>query len=127
MDTRTSLLASSLDPLAFDLLLTLLERERAEKELVASVEGPGQPTVHKKLKKLAEIGLIYQASAGRGAIWRVAAPTETAKLLAAMIALGDALEGRDRQKRSQAKARLAAVGGGRSRLRLVDGKRSNRR
>jgi DNA-binding IclR family transcriptional regulator len=109
MDDRTSLLAAALDSLALELLLTLLEKAGSEKELVAALGGPTQPTVHKKLKRLEEIGLIRQTPAGRGAPWHVTARVETADLLRAMLGLADVLEDLAQEERSEAKARLTAA------------------
>lgn len=112
MDVRTSQLLRALDPLAVDVLLCLHRKELSEKALVEGMGGPHQPTVHKKLKRLADAGLVRQPgdAAGRGAAWVVAAPDETADLLAALLALANALDDADRRQRERTRARLLAAG-----------------
>jgi hypothetical protein len=108
MDTRTAQLLRALDPLAADLLLDLLVRPAAEKELIQSFEGIPQPTAHIKLRRLKETGLIQQQPnvLGRGQPWSVAHPTETTDLLDALFTLADAVESSDRRLRKGARRKL---------------------
>jgi hypothetical protein len=109
MDVRTSQLLKVVDAVAADLLLILLERDLSEKELVRAADGLLQPTVHKKLGRLAEAGVIKQGAyaPGRGSPWRVIAPREVAGFLTALFGLADALDEADASERAQARGRIA--------------------
>lgn len=121
MDNRTSQLLRALDPLSVDLLLILLEKELSEKALLLEIDGSQQPTVHKKLARLADVGLIRPAdqSRARGFPWTAAAPRETADLLAALLALSDALDEADRRQRARDKGHLNRAVGRNPDLHLV--------
>jgi DNA-binding HxlR family transcriptional regulator len=101
MDVRTSQLLRALDPLAADVILHLLTNKSSEKELVEAIDGALQPTVHKKLRRLSEIGVVRQNidASGRGSPWILTAPREVAGLLAALISLAEALDRVDRCER----------------------------
>jgi DNA-binding transcriptional ArsR family regulator len=109
MDVRTSQLLKVVDAAAAELLLILLERDLSEKELVGVADGLPQPTVHKKLGRLAEAGVIKQGAyaPGRGSPWSVVAPKEVASFLAALFGLADALDQADASERAQARGRIA--------------------
>lgn len=121
MDNRTSQLLRALDPLSVDLLLILLEQELSEKGLLLELDGARQPTVHKKLARLADVGLIQPAdqSHGRGGPWTVTTPREAAGLLTAMLALSDALDEADKRQRARDKGRLNNAAGQNPDLHLV--------
>lgn len=111
MDVRTSQLLRVLDPLATDLLLSLLEKDASEKELVRTIDGALQPNVHKKLKRLADAGVVQQKAdaGGRGSPWTITAPDEVRDFLVALISLTESLDQADRQRRAQTRERLATA------------------
>jgi hypothetical protein len=121
MDNRTSQLLGALDPLSADLLLILLEKGLSEKGLLLEVDGGQQSTVHKKLARLADVGLIRPTdqSRARGVPWIVAAPKETTDLLTALLALSDALDEADKRQRARDKGRLNRAVSQNPDLRLV--------
>lgn len=120
MDIRTSQVLAALDPLAVDLLLNLLSSPASEMGLIEATPGATQPTVHRKLRRLAEAGIISQAedASGRGQPWRISTPTELKVLLQALFDLVDALDDQNRKERAAARQRLGV--GRQRRLRLVD-------
>lgn len=92
MDVRTSELLRGLDPASMDLLSLLVEKPRSEKGLLESLPEVPQPTAHKKLARLEQIGLIHrQGGRERGLPWSVKAPKETVHFLRALLDLADAL------------------------------------
>jgi DNA-binding MarR family transcriptional regulator len=128
MDTRTAQILRALDPLTVDLLLELVQRPSAEKALVQAVEHGTQPTIHNKLRRLGEIGLIKRRSdaSTRGRPWTVTQPEKTLDLLNALLALADAVEAADRTERAQIREKLARPQQDGPALRLVRGRGERR-
>jgi len=108
MDSRTTQLLKALDGDAFDLLVEILARPGTEKELVERAGTLLQPTVHKKLDRLAQAGLIRKdkGAGGRGQPWEMVAPEATETCVRALLDLADALETADREARGDVRGRL---------------------
>jgi predicted transcriptional regulator len=121
MDTRTTLVLKALDGTAIELLAALIEAPATEKALLAALPEVTQSNAHKKLDRLADSGIIYRESGEttRGHPWMVVAPEVTADALDAILALADALDVADRQRRDRVRKQIAKVG--RSTLRVVEG------
>lgn len=111
MDIRTSQVLTAIDPLAVDLLLNLLPNPVSEMELIEATEGATQPTGHRKLRRLADAGIVFQpeGAKGRGRPWAISAPLETAALLEALFSLADTLESSDRGRRDTAREKLRST------------------
>ena len=109
MDSRTNQLLRALDPASVDLLVLLARRSLSEKELVAASGGLNQPMVHKKLRRLVEVGLVRQSGvgAGRGRPWSLSVPQPTSDFLLAVLGLTDAVESVDNQDRRELRKSLS--------------------
>jgi DNA-binding transcriptional ArsR family regulator len=108
MDTRTTNLLRALDGTSLEILAALLENPLSEKSLVRVVKDATQPTIHKKLQKLEEVGLIKRPpfEGKRGLPWSVVAPQASANLLRAVLLLSEALDSADQQVRQGLLKRL---------------------
>jgi DNA-binding MarR family transcriptional regulator len=121
MDVRTSQILEALDPLGADLLLRLLQRPIAEKDLLRLVEHATQPTGHRRLRRLAKAGLIRRGGGphARGRPWILVAPRETESVLTALLDLADRLEESDQVDRLTAREVLPGFDP-RRKLRVLD-------
>ena len=109
MDIRTSQVLTALDPLSVDLMLILLEAPLPETELIGKAAGATQPTGHRKMRRLANAGVVVQKDpAGRGQAWYVSAPAEVEAFIGALFDLVDALEQRAHKDRQESRRKLGA-------------------
>jgi DNA-binding HxlR family transcriptional regulator len=109
MDARTANLLEALDPIAVELLTTLLASPATETDLVKSISGATQPTIHRRLTRLAKAGLVaHEPGMARapGRLWSLLHTQETEQLVTTLLALSDAIEDRDRAERDQTRRRL---------------------
>jgi DNA-binding transcriptional ArsR family regulator len=106
MDLRTTQILAALDSPSADLLVELAHESLSEKELLERLPGLKQPSAHKKLARLEEVGLIRQARRGRKVPWELVAPEPTVQLLRSLLRLSDALDTKDRQLRSALQTRF---------------------
>lgn len=109
MDGRTAQFLQALDGVGADLLVELLSGPRRESELTAALSRADQSTVNRRLHALQEAVLLSQ-EAGRhrapGREWQLNHAGETEGLLAALLALMDAVATRDHEERAEVRARL---------------------
>ena len=80
MDARTANLLEALDPIAVELLTTLLAGPATETDLVKSISGATQPTIHRRLTRLAKAGLVAHEpgmAPGPGRLWSLLHTQET--------------------------------------------------
>lgn len=117
MDSRTTQVLRSLDPVSADILAALCGQSLPEKRLVEQLPDIPQPTLHKKLGRLAEADLIKRPAGSRGQPWEVRAAGETKALLDALLALSDRLDELGRSERSLMRKQLR--GGAAQHLRSV--------
>lgn len=104
MDLRTNQLLSALDAPSVEILLALLKQSLPESDLLARIPDLKQSQVNKKLKRLAEVGLIRRpGSTRRGGQWEISAREPTRDLLSALLALSEALDSEDRSRRDVAR------------------------
>lgn len=116
MDLRTTQVLAVLDALAVEVLLQLLDAPCSEKRLLELLPDLKQPSLHKKLTRMKQAGLIHRPGMakvkGRGVEWHVASPEPTARAIAALLSLGEALDDRDRQQRKTIRRQLERKGAG---------------
>jgi DNA-binding HxlR family transcriptional regulator len=109
MDDRTARLIDGLDSVGVALLVELSDKDATERDLMAAVGAPSQPTANRHLARLRRLRLIAREP-GRahapGRLWTLVHPDETAALLAALFSLSEAVDARDRDRRRQAQRRL---------------------
>lgn len=120
MDNRTTNLMRALDGTGLEILAALVEGPMSEKTLVGHVRSATQPTIHKKLQKLANVGLVKRppTTGKRGLPWSVVAPQESTALLRAILLLSEALDSADQQVRQGLLQRLEETS--RPALRVVE-------
>src|ERR1700733_11054288 len=109
MDDRTTRVLEALDPVGIELLLELLADPATEASLADSI-GATQPTVNRRLTRLANAGLISQKAAKPhtpGLQWGINHPEPTDAVLQRMFALSDAIEKAGHRQRESTKRRLA--------------------
>jgi DNA-binding HxlR family transcriptional regulator len=109
MDARTANLLEALDPIAVELLTTLLASPATETDLVKSISGATQPTIHRRLTRLAKAGLVaHEPGMARapGRLWSLLHTQEIERLVTTLLALSDAIEDRDRAERDQTRRHL---------------------
>lgn len=109
MDDRTTRLLDALDPMGVEVLLELLAGAATEAGLVEAIEDATQPTINRRLGRLADAGLVSH-EAGKphtpGLQWSVNHPQETDTLLQRMLDLVDTVDSASREQREAAKQRL---------------------
>lgn len=110
---------AALDPIAVDLLLNLLPTPLTEMDLIETTAGVTQPTGHRRVRQLADAGIVSQHvdATGRGQPWAISTPSELEALLNALFDLVDALENKDRQERASGRGIMRR--GRRGRLQLA--------
>lgn len=120
MDRRTANLLDSLTHPGAAVLAALLAGDATEAELATQVDAP-QPTVHRRLHRLEELGLVTRPPGAWRAPnrpYRIAVPDQVGALLLAAAAASQALAA------AEDRARAAMVEGlskpPRSRLRRVE-------
>jgi DNA-binding HxlR family transcriptional regulator len=116
MDLRTANLLDALDPLSVELLIVMLTGSATETDLVKSVAGATQPTVHRRLTRLAKAGLVeHEQGTPRapGRPWSLVHVQETEQLVEALLALSDVAEDRDRAERDETRRDLKRARAGR--------------
>ena len=126
MDRRTAQIVNTLDETGASILLQLLERPATEAELITAVGEPSQPTMHRRLERLEQAGLIEHEpgkTKAPGRRWSVADADETANVLAALLALSKAVEVRDAARREAAARRLRRSRASRIGMRALKGGR----
>lgn len=122
MDDRTRQLAEALDALGVELLNELVSGPVTENALLSALPGTTQPTVNRRLHRLAEAGLVRQEPGKPQAprrLWSVKHRAGVEAFLAAVLDLSTAVDADDRQIREEARARLARLRSGRGRLHAV--------
>jgi DNA-binding HxlR family transcriptional regulator len=116
VDLRTTQVLAVLDALAVEILLLLLDAPRSEKALLELLPDVKQSSLHKKLARMRQVGLIHRPGMtkvkGRGVEWQVASPETTAPAIAALLNLGETLDDRDREQRGEIRRRLGEKGAG---------------
>ena len=108
MDDRTTRLLEALDPVGVELLLELLAESATEASLADSI-GATQPTVHRRLRRLANAGLISHEVARPhtpGLRWSINHPEQIDAVLQRIFDLADAIEKAEQTQRENAKRRL---------------------
>ncbi len=122
MDDRTSRLLDALDPLGASLLLELLDDPATEVQLIEAVGQVEQWTVNRKLAQLGHARLVAQESGkarAPGRLWTVVHVEETEALLAALLALSDAIDSQDKARRDKARLKLMRARAARIGIRRV--------
>lgn len=129
MDDRTAFLLAALDAVSVSILLELLRNPATEASLVESLQGVTQSTVNRRLSRLHAARLITREPGNRrapGRSWTVLHPPETEALVAALLALSEAIERRDRGRWAEARSKLLQARAARLGVRVVgDSDRSN--
>lgn len=108
----------ALDSIALDILVELLIKPRTEAELVGVTPACSQPTLHRRVNQLRNVGLLSKQPGVRhapGRTWAVDHPKEIDDLIGALLALSEAIDAKAKSKRSRDQRRLQRARSVRSR------------
>jgi predicted transcriptional regulator len=109
VDDQTARILGALDPVGVELLLMLLAEPMTEASLVEAMVDVKQPTVHRRLARLADAGLIVHEVGPPhtpGLLWSVRHSQEIDAVLQRLLDLSDAVAEAGRAQRTEARRRL---------------------
>jgi transcription initiation factor IIE alpha subunit len=109
MDNQTKRIVEALDSGGVEVLLVLLAGAATEATIVGAITGAKQPTVHRRLVRLADAGLVaHEAGTPHtpGLLWRVRHQQELDAVLQRFFDLANAVAEAERAEREVAERQL---------------------